>query len=101
MINVDAVYFIPRGDFQELENSLLKDDLVSRQSLTFRNAANLGSKEDAVCIKISGSEEALSRAAELIGDKGKPVEGIEREKILKQLAEEEDAVARGFGNIFE
>ena len=84
-----------------MENSLLKDDLVSRQSLTFRNAAVFGSKEDAVCVRISGSEEALLKAKELIGGKGKLIEGPEKDKILKQIAEEEDAVAKGFGSIFE
>lgn len=98
---MDAVYFIPRQDFADVEQALLKDDVVSRQSLTFRNAANFGSKEDAVCVKISGSEDALEKARELIGKKGKLIKGAEREKILKQIADEEDAVAQGFGSIFE
>lgn len=98
---MDAVYFIPRQDFSEVEQILLKDDVVSRQSLTFRNAANFGAKEDAICVKISGSDDALAKAKELIGKKGKPIEGKEREKILKQIADEEEAVAQGFGSIFE
>ncbi|MBI4167927.1 MAG: hypothetical protein HY515_03145 [Candidatus Aenigmarchaeota archaeon] len=98
---MDAVYFIPRKDFSEIEQALLKDDLVSRQSLTFRNAANFDSKEDAVCVRISGSEEALFKAKEIIAGKGKLIEGAEKERILKQIADEEDVVAQGFGNIFE
>ncbi len=98
---MDAVYFIPRKDFSEIEQALLKDDLISRQSLTFRNAANFGSKEDAICFRISGSDEALFKAKELIGGKGKPIEGSEKDKILKQISDEEDAVAQGFGSIFE
>ncbi len=98
---MDAVYFIPRDKFQDVENALLKDDVLSRQSLTFRNAAIFGSKEDVVCVKISGSDEAMEKAKELVGDKGKLIEGKEKEKILKQITEEEDAVAQGFGSIFE
>ncbi len=98
---MDAVYFISREKFQDVENALLKDDVLSRQSLTFRNAAIFGSKDDAICVKISGSDEAMDKAKELIGKNGKTVEGKEKEKILKQIAEEEDAVAQGFGAIFE
>ena len=98
---MDAVYFISREKFQDVENALLKDDVLSRQSLTFRNAAVFGSKEDAVCIKISGSDEAMDKAKELVGKDGKLIEGKEKERILKQITEEEDAVAQGFGSIFE
>ena len=101
MIAVDAVYFIPRKDFSEIEQALLKDDMISRQSLTFRNAGNFGSKEDAVCFRISGSDEALLKAKELIGGKGKLIEGAEKERIIKQITDEEDVVAQGFGSIFE
>ncbi|MBI1972287.1 MAG: hypothetical protein HYS53_03225 [Candidatus Aenigmarchaeota archaeon] len=98
---MDILYLIPRQDFSEVEQFLLKDDLVSRQSLVFRTAGNYGFKEDAILVKISGSDEGVERAKELIGGKGKPVEGAERERVLNQIKDEEDAVAQGFGNIFE
>ncbi len=98
---MDALYFIPRPDFREIETAFLKDDTVSRQSLTFRTAANYGIKDDGMLIRVSGSEDGLEKAKEIIGGKGKPVEGAEKERILKQISEEEDAVSQGFGAIFE
>jgi hypothetical protein len=98
---MEALYFIESSKFQDVENALLKDDLVSRQSLMFRAAANYGLKDDGTLVRISGSEEGLEKAEELVGDKGKPMEGSEKERILKLMKDEEDSVAQGFGPIFE
>ncbi len=82
---MEALYFVESPKFQEAENALLKDDLVSRQSLTFRSAANYGLKDEGTLIRISGSDEGLEKAKEIIGDKGKPVEGPEKERIMKLM----------------
>lgn len=98
---MEILYLIPRPDFSEVEQSLLKDDVVSRQSLIFRAAGNYGVKEDGILVKISGSDEGVEKAKELIGGKCKLIEGPGKDKILKQMSDEEDAVAQGFGTIFE
>ncbi len=101
MTFMEALYFVESSKFQDVENLLLKDDLVSRQSLTFRAAANYGLKDDGTLVRISGSDEGLEKAEELIGGKGKLMKGPEKERILKLMKDEEDSIAQGFGTIFE
>ena len=98
---MEVLYFVASDKFQEIEQALLKDDVVSRQSLTFRHASNYGKKEEGTYVKISGSDEALEKAKELIGENGQVVEDKEKETVLKRMTEEEDAAAKGFGSMFE
>ncbi len=101
VIFMEALYFVESSKFQDVENALLKDDLVSRQSFTFRSAANYGLKDGGTLVRISGSDEGLEKAKEIIGDEGKLMKSPEKERILKLMKDEEDSVAQGFGTIFE
>jgi len=76
---------------------ILKDDVVSRQSIVVRDADALNIKKDVQLILIEGDQEAINRAEELL--KGIGIK--EKDKnIYEKFKEEEKDVAEGVGFIF-
>ena len=83
-------------------DTLLKDDIVSRQSILTRDAGSLDINEDVFYVKIEGSEQGIKRTLELakeldfkkLGDK-------KAEEINKKIIEQEDSAASGMGMIFD
>ena len=97
---MDAVFFIPKDKYAGVKEKLLADDIVSRQSIDFRDNNALGLSKDGYYLKLSGSEEAIERAKEIMKDEGEELKGSEREEVLKKFSEQEDNAAAGFGSIF-
>jgi hypothetical protein len=59
-----AIFKVPVENKGKIDQ-LLKDDLVSRQSITVRDAAALSMEGKETFVLIEGSEEALEKADEL------------------------------------
>lgn len=92
---VYGVYF---SDNRGKTRILLKDDLVSRQSITVRDAKAMGFKREGEIILIEGSEDAIKKAEEILGENAK----VERmEEYYKKFKEEEENAAVGMGTIFD
>lgn len=81
-------------------DQLLKDDLVSRQSITIRDARALEIEGKETYVLIEGSEEALKKADELFKEVGKKLEGADAEKILSIVKEREAEADGGMGLLF-
>ena len=80
---------------------MIKDDLVSRQSILTRDSSSLDIKKEVFYVKIEGSKEGLKKAEELAKElKFKKLEEKKAEKISKKIAEQEDSAASGMGMIF-
>src|SRR5437879_4398078 len=80
-------------------NVLTADDLVSRQSLTVRDAKSLGLKGDDRYILVEGSDAALARAVELL--KGTlPLKGAEADDVYRRFQSQDEQAASGMGLIF-
>ena len=76
-----------------------KDDLVGRQSIVVRESQALGMEPGWKFLLIEGSEEGVSRAAELMKENG--VSPYEKgEEVYRKIKEEEDNAAGGMGMIF-
>jgi hypothetical protein len=56
------VIFKVKSSEQEKFNTMLKDDLVNRQSIVIRDANSLDIKEKVSFLKIEGSKEGIQRA---------------------------------------
>ena len=83
-------------------NDVVKDDLVSRQSILTRDASSLDIKEDVSYLKIEGSEIGLKRAEELAKEKKfKKLDSKKADEINKKIQEQEDSAASGMGMIFD
>lgn len=100
---MELILLIKIEDYPKLKDILLKDDIVSRASIKFKDAKEFG-KEGYVCY-ISGLEEQCKRALELAKDENgnelvEEIKGKDKENIINKFREEEDKAMEGFGGIF-
>ncbi len=79
---------------------LWKDDLVSRQSVTERDAKSLGLPGDDRYVVVEGTDAALVRATELLKDAARPLDGSEAERVYRRFRTQDDEAASGMGLIF-
>jgi len=83
-------------------NKLIKDDLISRQSILTRDSSSLNLKGDFSYVKVEGSDEGLKRATELAKELGmKKLDGKKAKEINEKIEEQEDSAASGMGMIFD
>ena len=83
-------------------NKLIKDDLISRQSILTRDSSSLNLKGSFSYIKIEGSNEGLKRAKELAKElELKKLDEKKAKKINIKIEEQEDSAASGMGMIFD
>ena len=82
--------------------TMLQDDVVSRQSIVIRDAHSLDIKEDITYLKVEGSAEGLKRAQELAKEQGMKKLAIKKAKTVNdKIEEQEKAAASGMGMIFD
>ncbi len=83
-------------------NKLVKDDLISRQSILTRDSTSLNLKGNFSYVKIEGSTEGLKRAKELARElELKKLDGKKAKDINTKMQEQEDSAASGMGMIFD
>ena len=83
-------------------NTLLKDDIVGRQTIITREATSLDIKSDVTYVKVEGSPEGLKRAEELVKDLGfKKLDDKHAKEINTKIEKQEDSAATGMGMIFD
>ncbi len=83
-------------------NKMIKDDLVSRQSVLTRDSSSLNIDGDFSYLKVEGSKEGLKRAEELAKEFDfKKLDSKKAEEINKKIEEQEDSAASGMGMIFD
>lgn len=94
-----AIFKVPVENKGKIDQ-LLKDDLVSRQSITVRDAAALSMKGKETYVLIEGSEEALEKADDLFKEAGDKLEGKDVESIFKTIKDKELEAEGGMGLLF-
>ena len=83
-------------------STMLKDDVVSRQSIVIRDANSLEIKKEVTYLKIEGSPEGLKRAEELAKELGMTKLKEKKAKTINdKIKEQEDSAATGMGMIFD
>ena len=83
-------------------NKLIKDDLVSRQSVLTRDSSSLDIKGNLSYVKIEGSEGGIKRAEELAKElKLKKLDKKKAKEINDKIEEQENSAASGMGMIFD
>jgi|SRR2546427_983766 len=82
------------------KDEVLKDDLVSRQSIVEREGDTLGFPGLGTLILIEGDEKAVARAAALFKGAAEELPAEKAAAVRKKIRDQEDDVASGVGLIF-
>jgi hypothetical protein len=83
-------------------NKLIKDDIVSRQSILTRDSRSLDIKGDFSYVKIEGSNQGLKQAESLAKELGfKKLSDKKAKEVDKKIEEQETSAASGMGMIFD
>lgn len=93
------VFRLPAARASEAD-VLLKDDIVSRQSVVARDARSLGLSRDDHYVIVEGSDAGVARAVELLKGIAASLEGSAAEDIYRRIRSQEDEAASGMGFIF-
>lgn len=96
---VYAVFSVKKENIGKIEN-VLKDDLVSRQSIVIRDASTLGFNKEVRFVLIEGTNEAIEKAVEIFKGVGEREKEGEAKNIYSKFKEQEETVASGVGLIF-
>ncbi len=96
---MEVVLTFEGKNMQKVKDVLLKDDVVSRASIVFKEGSIIG-KEEYFCL-ISGTDEQCKKALELIRDLAKEVTGNDKEELINKIKEEENRANVGMGGIFD
>ena len=96
---MEVIYEIEKSDVQKVKDVLLKDEVVNRASIVFKDGNALGLENKYYCY-ISGVEEACEKSEELMKNLGKKVDEKTKEEILQKIKQEEEQAMQGFGGIF-
>lgn len=94
------LFYLEKDKFQKASDIVLKNDLLARQSVNFREAASLGLKEAGYYLELDCSEEAVGEAKKLLKDLAKELTGKDKDKILEIISKQEESANTGFGAIF-
>ncbi len=79
---------------------LLEDDLVSRQSISLRDAKALGTDFVGLIVVIEGNEAAIRRFEEISGEDVERLEDKDADGVYELLKKEEEDAAEGVGLLF-
>lgn len=83
-------------------NSMISDDIVSRQSILTRDSSSLNLKGQFLYLKIEGSDAGIKKAEELAKElKLKKIDAKKAKKINEKIQEQEESAASGMGMIFD
>ncbi|HEC81474.1 MAG TPA: hypothetical protein ENI42_03495 [Thermoplasmatales archaeon] len=83
-------------------DQVTRDDIVSRQSITTRDASSLDVNKEVMYVKIEGSNEGVKRAEELFKEIGvKKLSKKSAEEINKKIQSQDESAATGMGMIFD
>lgn len=104
---MEVVLQIETKNYQKVKDVLLKDDIVSRASIVFKEGSIIG-REGYYCY-LSGTEEQCKKALELVKEKDEKTGEIielareasdkDKEELINKIKEEENKAVEGFGNI--
>jgi len=96
---VYRVFRVPAAH-ASLADVVWKDDLVSRQSITSRDAKSLGLPGGDRYVLVEGSDAGVARATELLKDLALALAGAEAERVYRQFRAQDEEAASGMGLIF-
>ncbi|MFQ6013121.1 MAG: hypothetical protein ACE5LS_05705 [Thermoplasmata archaeon] len=96
---MDAVFLFPK-EATARSREILEDDLISRQSVTLRDARSLGTEREGTLVFVQGDASAIERFAALAENTAERLEEEEAAPLRALLRKEEEDAAEGVGLLF-
>ncbi|MFQ5986873.1 MAG: hypothetical protein ACE5KQ_05895 [Thermoplasmata archaeon] len=96
---MDAVFLFPK-EAAARSREVLEDDLISRQSVTLRDARSLGMERDGTLVFIQGDVAAIQRFEALVENAAERLAEGEAASLTTRLRKEEEDAAEGVGLLF-
>ena len=90
-----------KKEFMSSVPEMLRDDLVSRQSIVTRDAAALEMKSELHLVIIEGSEQGVAKAKEIFKPIGEPLPEKDALEVIQKIKEQEEKASLGVGMIFD
>ena len=97
---MEAVFFIEKDKYPQARDKASSDDIVSRQSLTFREGMSLGLHEEGYYLLVAGTEDGIKKAREILKGLARELKGEEAKGVIELLKKQEEQAMEGFGGIF-
>lgn len=94
-----TLFSVPTTKRTELD-AALKDDRVSRQSQTVRDAPAMGGPAGSTYVLIEGAADAVHRAEELLASVGTRLPPADADALYKRFKDEEESASAGMGLFF-
>ena len=94
-----TLFSVPNTKRTELD-AVLKDDRVSRQSQTVREAAAMGGPSGATYVLVEGAADAVARAQELLATVGTRVPPTDADALYRRFKDEQESASAGMGLFF-
>lgn len=93
------VFRVPPAHASKIE-ALLKDDLVSRQSVLVRDARSLGVEGEGTIVLVEGTDAALARADGILEGAGVRLPQKEADAAYTRFKAQDEDAASGMGLLF-
>jgi len=95
---MQLVFKFKKEDLEKVKEALLKDDLASRGSISFKEGRAIGLED--YYLLYSGTEEQCKRVEELLKELSEKLENEKKEEIIEKIKKDEEKALEGFGSIF-
>jgi len=97
---MEIVFKVKKENLQKANDALLKDEIVSKASIVFKEAKSLGLGKDEYFFYVSGVDEVCNKAKDLMKDISEIADKETTEKAIEKIKSEEESAMTGFGSIF-
>lgn len=94
---MEIVLHFKSENYAKAKDVLLKDDVVSRASLIFKEASIIG--KEGYYLYLFGTEAQCKKALELTKELAEEVKDEEKSQIINKIKEEEEKAIEGFGDV--
>jgi hypothetical protein len=94
-----TLFSIPSAKRAELD-TVLKDDILSRQSQKIRDAKAVGGPAETTYVLLEGGPEAMARADGLLAPVGTKLPPAEATPLYQRFKDEEESASAGMGLFF-
>jgi hypothetical protein len=99
-MTMEVIFKVEKKNLQKVKDILLKDEVISKASVTFKESRSLGLKGDYYYCYVSGLNEACDKAKNVMKDLAEVVKEKDAKDIIEKIKAEEESAITGFGGIF-